>query len=245
MDTAQEVERLVSTKRKLNDGRVVPRNVLQWNRRERLEDEKKMHEEQLKNPFVQDKGPALRSIQNIDRLLRDQAPEPTVPGSVRDALKAERDRLREKIRQGMPTKEQMRRCGPNDVYEHMNWERVNKPDILRYKNVCRQLEPDNPNNDLANIEAFRPEMGTARTSGLQTDAIVSGHMGYQSHAAQENWPLDPPANTALEQTKRAQPAAKKMRRALTEAEKQAKRENLARAREAKRQKALAAQETAV
>lgn len=238
MEVAQEVERLVATTEPIpGTKRTRTRNLLPWNRRERLEEEKRMHEEQLRNAYVQDKGPAQRSIGNINRLLEGQAPVPTVSGPVKDALYTEKKRLAEKLREGMPTKEEMWRGGPHIVHRHMQWEKSNKDTILRYKNVARQLEPDSSDPDLANIESFRPQRGTAGHTGFDADAHFKGNLSYV-HVPEENWPKDMPLhpeNSAMAQSVKAQPKAKRARKELTEAQKQQARENLALARAAKAQ----------
>lgn len=243
MEVAQEVERLVGTTEPIpGTKRTRTRTLLPWNRREKLQEEKRMHEEQLRNPYVNDKGPAHRSIANIDRLLEGQAPEPSVSGPVKDALYAEKKRLVEKLREGMPAKEEMWRSGPHVVHRHMQWEGSNKPDIIRYKNVARQLEPDSSDPDLANIESFRPQRGTAGHTGFDAGAHFKGNIAY-TEVPEQNWPADMPlrpATSAMAQAVKAQPNAIKARRALTEAEKQAKRDILAKAREVRAAKKLAA-----
>jgi hypothetical protein len=67
-----------------------------------------------------------------------------------------------------------------------------------WKNIKIQLNPDSQDRDLANIERYRPSGATDR---LRTDAQIAGVMSY-GNIPEENWPFDPPANTAAEQARK-------------------------------------------
>lgn len=166
-------------------------------------------------------------LKAIDKQLDTYAPEP-LQGHEKDKLAKLEQELRESFVQGMPTEEEMRKNPAGMVARHMKWEKINKKNIKTWKNVVRQLEPDSDDPDLASIERFRPAGVMDR---LVAGAQISGAMNYRN-IPQENWDMafegKGPENTALEQ-------AKRVRREMTEEQKQAARERLALAREKKKQ----------
>ncbi len=169
-------------------------------------------------------------IKNIEKTLEANAPEP-LPGEEKDRLAKMELELREKITHGMPTEEEMRKNPAGMVDRHRRWEKQNKRDILTWKNIRRQLEPDSDDPDLANLERYRPAGVMDR---LVANAQISGAMNYRD-IPQAQWDQafegKRPQNTALEQ-------AKKVKRELTEEQKQVLRDRLAKGR-ALRRKSLA------
>lgn len=167
----------------------------------------------------------------IDKTLEEYAPEP-LTGSEKDLLMKKEQQLREQWLQGMPTEEEMRKNPAGMADYHRKWEKHNKPAILQWKNVRRQQEPDSDDPDLANIERYRPSGIMDRTI---VNAQISGAMNYRS-VPTEKWDQafegKKPTNTALEQ-------AKKVKREMTEQQKQTLRDNLARGRETARRNRLA------
>ena len=163
----------------------------------------------------------------IDKQLEQYAPEP-LPGHEKDRLAKLEVELREAWTQGMPTEEEMRKNPAGMVDRHRKWEKLNKKIIGQWKNIRRQLEPDSDDPDLANIERYRPSGVMDR---FVAGAQISGAMNYRT-VPQEKWDLafegKGPENTALEQ-------AKRVRREMSEEQKQAARERLALAREKKKQ----------
>lgn len=169
----------------------------------------------------------------IDKQLEDFAPAP-LEGSEKDKLANLEKELRAAWINNMPTEEEMRKNPAGMVDRHRKWEKLNKKIIGQWKNVRRQLEPDSDDPDLANIERYRPHGVMDR---LVAGAQISGAMNYRT-IPQENWDTafegKKPENTALEQ-------AKRVRREMSEEDKDRARRNLARARELKRQQAEQAQ----
>ena len=169
----------------------------------------------------------------IDKQLEDFAPAP-LEGQEKDKLANLEKELRAAWTNNMPTEEEMRKNPAGMVDRHRKWEKLNKKIIGQWKNVRRQLEPDSDDPDLANIERYRPSGVMDR---LVAGAQISGAMNYRA-IPQENWDQafegKKPENTALEQ-------AKRVRREMSEEDKDRARRNLARARELKRQQAEQAQ----
>ena len=238
-------------------------NLLRKRERDEKQDALKREESMLNHPKIEDKTQIKKNIAHLSKQLHDYSPEPLAPAE-KDKLHNLEKQLAEKIRQGMPTDETMRKNPVGAIDAHSAWEKAKKKLILAWKNVRIQLNPDSDDRDLANVERLRPSGAMDR---LRTDAQIGGHMTYGS-VPEENWPFEPPQETALEQAKRAQDRIAqsvaeaealvgetprpvsgpppvvyppvRLRREMSEEAKQAARDRLARAREAKRVKAMAA-----
>ncbi len=137
----------------------------------------------------------------IRKDLNRNSPKP-ISGETRDAVAALERQLAEKIREGMPANEVMRRNPPGAVDAHIKWEKANKDRILAWKNCRVLLNPDSNEKDLCNVEMLRPSLampGSAST--FMPDAQISGHFA-MTPLARENWPLgEPTVSTALQQAK--------------------------------------------
>jgi hypothetical protein len=122
-----------------------------------------------------------KGIRAIEDDLEENSP-PQLSAPTRDALLKRQRELREKIKDGMLTHEEMRRNPPGAVDRHRRWEKQNTDRILEYKNVCRALEPDSDAKDLASVEVFRP----SRPFQYNSNSQIAGHFAY-SDVPQENW----------------------------------------------------------
>lgn len=123
-----------------------------------------------------------KGIRAMEDELEEYSPPATLEGSTRDALAKRQVELRESIKEGMLTHEEMRRNPPGAVDQHRKWERAKKDAITEYKNVSRALEPFSDAKDLASVELFRPSGGPS----FSVNAQIPGHMAYSS-VPQENW----------------------------------------------------------
>ena len=76
-------------------------------------------------------------------------------GGDKDRLASEAKDLAERMREGMPTRDEMLRPekNPGAVMKHVNWDKRNKQNIQRWKQINRQLNPDDPTT--SNIEKLR------------------------------------------------------------------------------------------
>jgi len=223
--------------------RPLTQNLLRANRRQKLLEEKSGHEAQLRNPYAQDKGAAIQSIKNIDKMLLEQSPLPIseVTAAEKDKLWNMEKALAEEIREGLPCTEDQRRCPAGNIGRHMRAEKGLKKKILTWKNIRIQLNPDDTDPDLANIEMLRKEKGTDGTTGFVSDAMgPRGHLSY-GNIPEQQWPLGPAtADTALAQTKRVHSATtKKKRPPMTEEQKQVLKDRLQQARQTKANNAKA------
>jgi len=140
-----------------------------------------------------------------DKLEDHSAPELTP--NLRDAFSKRLGELNEKIREGMPTHEDMRRNPAGAVDQHRRWERLNKSAILERRNVLIALNPGDDSKDLTNIDMIRPHSAALTQTGTSTfmaDAQIPGIFA-MTPAAKENWPLgEPKIDTPLKQAARAE-----------------------------------------
>jgi len=161
---------------------------------------------QLKTP--KDKGEVTRRIARLQNALVTQSP-PELPGAAKDKLYKESKALEDKLRQGMPSREEMRKNPPGTVGEWMRYEKANKKDILKWKNIQQMLDPTSDDPDLSNVERLRPNGAQDR---FRADAQITGQMTYAS-VPEENWKMalgEGPQNTALKQVERVQAQKKGM-----------------------------------
>ena len=167
----------------------------------------------LNQPAWVNKGTTGETIKTLTKRrnhleddLRDNAP-PEIESGTRDALYKYQKDLEEKIAEGMPTQEVMRRNPVGAVDMHTAWERGNKQRIKTWKNVCRLIEPDNDQKDYTNVERLRK-------SGLTPDMAASYMMTGQipgnfamTSLAKANWPLgEPKVDTPLKTAERIEVA---------------------------------------
>ena|SRR3990167_9384271 len=161
----------------------------------------------------------------LQRDLAENAPPKEITGEARDELVKHERELAEQIREGMLSVETMRRNPPGAVGEHIKWERKNKEKILAWKNIRRLNNPDDDDEDLANVEMLRPSVaGSGMASTFMADAQIPGHFA-QTSLAKENWPLgEPKIDTPLAQAERREFEELKARMVQLEAELKADRD---------------------
>jgi len=111
-----------------------------------------------------DRGAMTRQLLNVNKMLDEQSP-PDVQDKT--ALSKRCTELQEKIMQGMPSQEEMRKNPPGAVGKHLRWEKQNKEDIREWKNSQLILNKGDDNPDAANIEKFRPKVSTLNMDNAQ------------------------------------------------------------------------------
>lgn len=220
-------------------------NLLRPPQYDELKKEKEEIDYKLHGPWkhlVQKPGRLLQRSKEVDKQLAQQLPEPITNPLEKNQLYATEKALREKITHGMLSQEEMRKNPAGAVDRHRRWERANKPDIMKWKNVRLQLaadqgDPSTWDRDTANLEQFRPEGATGR---VRLDAQIPGKMGF-TDVPQDKWDAafqgKGPENTALKQAKRA-------RKPLTDEQRAKLYERLAKARAARAQKKQVAMQAA-
>jgi len=92
-----------------------------------------------------DKARLKKEIERYDNILHEGTAQ-KVSGLNKDKLIKEAQRLRDEIKQNMPTREEMDHPAknPGAVSKHMMWNKRNQKNIEQYKQIQRQIEPDDP-----------------------------------------------------------------------------------------------------
>lgn len=173
------------------------KNLLRYAQREELKNDIESTKGMLESAKPNEKAILNSSIKKTQRQLNEGSPEP-LTGKEKDKLHQLEKQLRTKITENMPTEEVMRKNPTGAVDWHTKWQNKNKKLVKLWKNIKIQLNPDSSDKDLANIERYRP---SGQTDRMRTDAQIVGLMSY-GNVPDENWPFEPPTNTALEQAKR-------------------------------------------
>lgn len=191
--------------------KVPEKQLLRFHQREELKAEIADIDSSLnpQNPFRHrnsiDSAEAASRARRLQKNLHEFSPPDKLDGRVKDKLAERAKQLEEKILQGMPTHEEMRKNPAGMVGRHMRWEKGNKKKILEWKNIQQMLEPDSNDPDLSNFERLRPSGELDRFRG---DAQINGHMSY-GNIPQWMWDrvfqgVQP--NSALEQVKKVEAA---------------------------------------
>lgn len=130
------------------------------------QDERRTLEAKMRSPHIQDKGEVAKQIKRLDASLNQQTPKPFVGKDLDKAIEFERE-LREKIVQGMPSHEEMRKAPPGAIDKHLNWEKRNKVNVELWKNLMLRLNHDSTDRDVANFEKHRPTASRLNMDGAQ------------------------------------------------------------------------------
>ena len=130
-----------------------------------VKDERRSAESALKEMEREDYGKGGKG-EEIDRgrlrkeakryaNLEEQHNASAPTGAAKDRLAKKAEELRDKIRDGMPSKAEMNnlRRHPEAPTKNLAWEKRNAGSLQEYKQVMRRLERDNPY--AASVERFR------------------------------------------------------------------------------------------
>ena len=148
-------------------------NYLRPHQVSEMTDEKNRLERAINNPHIQDKGEAVRALRRISKQLETQTPVPYSGDDADKAVKREAY-LRDKILDGMPSQEEMRKSPAGAVGKHMAWEKRVKPMMNEWKAIRLRLNAGTSDPDVANFERFRP---TSSTLNMH-NTIVQGTQYY-------------------------------------------------------------------
>ena len=91
--------------------------------------------------------PALKKQRDyLDMVRHENAPKAPRSGVKKDEMWNEARQLEKELKDGMPTKEEMAHPAthPGAVHKHLNWDKKNQDKILRYKELMRNLSPQDP-----------------------------------------------------------------------------------------------------
>lgn len=131
-------------------------------RPKQLEDAKselKALEAKITDKGIEDKAEAMRQYRRVSKSVNEQTPQPPVDAEEEGKMVARERELREKILEGMPSQEEMRKAPPGAVDKHIAWERRNKRNILEWKNIRLRLS-HGEEAEAANLERYRPTAST-------------------------------------------------------------------------------------
>jgi len=93
-------------------------------------------------------------VKYLDTQIREGS-APDVRGKQKDDIHREAEELGKKIQEGMPTYDEMQNPAknPGAIQKNRNWERDKQHLVLRWKNLMRILEPNDPT--ASNVERLR------------------------------------------------------------------------------------------
>ena len=131
--------------------------------KEGLLDQKRELQDTLKETQQYGKGTAAeqldqaalgRQISHIDKAIADREPI-KLRGVQKDEMAKEAEEIENALREGMPTRDEMRfpAKNPGAVRKHMAWGVKNAQRIERYRYIQRTLNPDDPRS----VENLRRE----------------------------------------------------------------------------------------
>ena len=145
-------------------------NVLSVNERKGLESDKKELEGALKDMESGDYGVGTQGqsanketlknqIKHLDKAIHAGTPHISRGGD-KDAAAKEAKFLEGKIKEGMPTYDEMHNPEnhPGAVMKNFHWQKKNAPVIKRWKAIQRTLEPNDPT--ISSVERFRTKKRT-------------------------------------------------------------------------------------
>jgi hypothetical protein len=163
-----------------NEQRLAPvdRSYLRPRQHEQLAGEKKRIEDTLKMDRAITRGldrvEAGRRLHQVDAMLQREG-APVLEGPTKDKAVRREAELKDRIREGMLSKEEMRTNPDGAVDRHVRWEAAKADDIQEWKNLRVALNPGNEDQDLCNIETFRPDRNVG-TMYNQEISRVDYHM---------------------------------------------------------------------
>jgi hypothetical protein len=111
------------------------------------------------NAKLEDKAATSRSLSRMKQGLEKQSP-PDLNGEQRDKISKRELELREQIKEGMPSKREMRQSPSGAIDKHQRWEKRNKRKMQVWKNLRLALNKGDDSTDIANFERFRPTKST-------------------------------------------------------------------------------------
>lgn len=198
-----------------------PKNPLRGHQRKAYAEERERLREIVTAPAYvtgADRGRANRRFRELDGMLQTQAPRQIDDATRHNAVNSLAKRvLDEVIVPALLPREIMRRNPTGAVDQFLKRENAKpvKHAIQTWKRAMFALDPTTDDRDHANLEKYRPELGTQGTTGFMTDAQIAGHFAFGPRAA-ANWPAAMPpqgtVNSALAQVqaREAKPSKKKV-----------------------------------
>jgi hypothetical protein len=181
------------------NGRLIKpaKRYLRFHERQKREEEVKRLDEMLTPSNISATKMGSQSVQmaakhraNLRQDLEDNAPPKDLPGATVDALVRRSVELENEIIPTLQPREVMRRNPVGAVDNFMKGENsaAVKAKILEWKNLQMLIHPDADEQDIANIEKFRPQTALAGTAAtFMAGAQIPGAFA-MTPQAKANWP---------------------------------------------------------
>lgn len=92
-----------------------------------------------------DKNALIKQAQQMEKIVADHSPKP-IRGGDKDKLAKRAAELKEKLSEGMCSREEMKDIHkyPEAPMKHLEWEKRNSAAAYEYKQIMRRLEPGDP-----------------------------------------------------------------------------------------------------
>lgn len=141
----------------------IQKEILSPSEKDSLLDQKRELQDTLRETQQYGKGTAAeqldqkaiqKQIDRIDTVIADREP-PKLSGHQKDDFVKEIEELENTLREGMPTRDEMRfpARNPGAVQKHMKWNSRNAKNIERYRYLQRLMNPEAPRS----VENLRRE----------------------------------------------------------------------------------------
>lgn len=150
----------------MTDERPKPKQLLRPYQIEEHERTRDQMQSVLQDRTAAGKRDARVTLQKTEAALAEGTPQP-VPIEERDAVEAEISELAGTIQHGMLSDEEMRRNPFGSVGRHVDWEKRNKWNIARYKELMLRTHIGSDDPDVASIERLRPATANVNYDNAQ------------------------------------------------------------------------------
>ncbi len=162
-------------------------NYLRPHQKAELEQDIKACKGQLatRDPAEQvDRRPVAKRLKRLERDLESQT-APELNAQERVECERELKGLEETIRNGIPPRDTMMRNPSGAVGRNMAFEKAHKKDVVRWKNLQIQFNPDSDDPDIANAERLRAP--TDNLANYQDAQIAKKSMSIPSEQFMANY----------------------------------------------------------
>ena len=138
----------------------------------------------------EDKTAAANALRRLQKAEADQSPPDLTPKQ-RDQAQKSIAEMEAKIKEGMLSAEEMRRCPSGAVTQSVKWEKANKTRIRRWRNGLRALNrgmDEHELSELCSVERLRPRtsrlnMQSAEIPAKSVMSLPPEHLGEKA-----GWP---------------------------------------------------------
>jgi len=167
----------------------------------------------LASPVIEEKKQVREQRRLAEKSLEYQAP-PELSPLERDKVARRVQELEGRLRQGLPTAEEMRKKPPGAVTKHQAWERNHKQELFEYRRGLRMLNPDSNDSELGSVERLRPQ---SNSLNMDNAYIPGKNFNFPSEQFKENYDrIDWDGNSSNEQVSELAAEMAEMKKELEE-----------------------------